>query len=295
MAAASIVDIIGGRAGLPLIDIKIVDVGANALPEMNGTAYEMPYRSLLDNSLASLVGFEPDPKAFEELQAIKGPHETYLPVAVGDGKRGKLRICNMSGMNSLLAPNFDLLNLLHRHGPWAQVRNVIDVDTKRLDDITEIESIDYLKIDIQGGEMMVFENAAEKLKDCLVVHTEVMFVPMYVGQPLFSEQELFLRRLGLQVHKFFEMEGHVLKPFAVRGDVHAPLSQVFWADVIFIKDITRLERLRPEQLLKLAIILHDVYGSVDVAHLMLQAYDRAARTVLAPKYQAFLTRTPQAA
>ena len=29
MAAASIVDIIGGRAGLPLIDIKIVDVGAN--------------------------------------------------------------------------------------------------------------------------------------------------------------------------------------------------------------------------------------------------------------------------
>jgi hypothetical protein len=77
--------------------------------------------------------------------------------------------------------------------------------------------------------------------------------------------------------------------------VHAPLSQVFWADVIFIKDITRLERLRPEQLLKLAIILNDVYRSVDVAHLMLQAYDRASRTALAPKYQAFLTRTPQAA
>jgi FkbM family methyltransferase len=295
MAAPSLVDIVGGRAGLPLINIRIVDVGANSLPAMDGTEYEMPYRSLLDNSLASLIGFEPGPKAFEQLQAIKGPHETYLPVAVGDGKRGKLRICNMSGMNSLLAPNFDLLNLVHRHGPWAQVRNVIDLDTKRLDDIAEIEAIDYLKIDIQGGEMLVFENAMEKLKDCLVVHTEVMFVPMYVGQPLFSEQELFLRKLGLQVHKFFEMQGHVLKPFAVGGDVHAPLSQVFWADVIFIKDITRLERLRPEQLLKLAIILNDVYRSVDVAHLMLQAYDRASRTALAPKYQAFLTRTPQAA
>ena len=87
----------------------------------------------------------------------------------------------------------------------------------------------------------------------------------------------------------------MLKPFAVRGDVHAPLSQLFWADVIFIKDITRLDRLRPEQLLKLAIILHDVYGSIDVAHLVLQAYDQAAHTALAPKYAGALTPTSQAA
>jgi hypothetical protein len=155
--------------------------------------------------------------------------------------------------------------------------------------------MDYLKIDIQGAEMLVFENATEKLKDCLVVHTEAMFVPMYVGQPLFSEQELFLRKLGLQVHKFFEMKGHVLKPLLVNGDSHAALSQVFWADVIFIKDITRLDRLRPEQLLKLAIILHDVYGSFDVAHLLLEAYDRAAGTALAPVYLDSLIKAPKAA
>jgi FkbM family methyltransferase len=284
----SIVDVIGCPADLPLINI--VDVGANPLTGSKG-----PYQMLVDNSLASLVGFEPDLECFDKLQAIKGPRETYYPVAVGDGKRHQLRICAMSGMNSLLLPNFDLLNLVHFHGGWAQVRSVVDVDTKRLDDIAEIEAMDYLKIDIQGGEMLVFESAAEKLKDCLVVHTEAMFVPMYEGQPLFSEQELFLRQFGLQVHKFFEVQGHVLKPFAVRGDSHGPLSQLFWADVIFIKDITRLDRLRPQQLLKLAIILHDVYGSVDVAHLVLKAYDRASHTLLAPKYEAFLTQVAQAA
>jgi len=288
MAVPSIVDIIGRPADLSLINI--VDVGANPLSGAKG-----PYQMLVDRSLASLVGFEPDPAAFDRLQAIKGPGERYLPVAVGDGKRHQFRICAMSGMNSLLPPNFDLLNLVHLHGLWAQVRSLVDVDTKRLDDLAEIEAMDYLKIDIQGGEMLVFENAAEKLKDCLVVHTEVMWVPMYVGQPLFSEQELFLRKLGLQVHKFFEMQGHVLQPFAVRGDVHAPLSQVFWADVIFIKDITRLDRLRPVQLLKLAIILHDVYESFDVAHLVLQAYDRASNTALAPIYLAFLTGAAKAA
>ena len=288
MAGSSIADVIGGLGVLP--SIRIVDVGANPLAGVQG-----PYQTLIDNNLASLVGFEPDPTVFDELQAIKGKAQTYLPLAVGDGKRHQLRICQMSGMNSLFAPNFALLDLVHCHGLWAKVVSVVDVDTRRLDDIAEIDAMDYLKIDIQGAEMLVFENAMEKLKDCLVVHTEAMFVPMYEGQPLFSEQELFLRKLGLQVHKFFEMRGHVLKPMAVNGDLHGPLSQVFWADVIFIKDITRLDRLRPEQLLKLAIILHDVYASFDVAHLMLEAYDRTSGTALAPAYMDFLINVPRAA
>jgi FkbM family methyltransferase len=278
------------RESTQLPPIHIVDVGANPLADV-----KPPYQRLMDGGAAALVAFEPDPVAFEKLKALKQTHATYLPVAVGDGKPHRLRICQMSGMNSLLAPNFDLLNLTHRHGIWAQVKDVVDVYTKRLDDLVEIEGLDYLKIDIQGSELLVFENATEKLKDCLVVHTEVMFVPMYEDQPLFSEQELFLRRFGLQVHKFFEMQGHVLKPFAVRGDDHAPLSQVFWADVVFVKDITRLERLRPEQLLKLAIILHEVYGSFDVAHLAFAAYDRAVGAALAPKYKAFLIPGAQAA
>jgi FkbM family methyltransferase len=281
MAAPSMADIIGGTSILP--QIRIVDVGANPLADA-----KPPYHVLLDECLASVVGFEPDPATFAKLQSDRASGRTYLPFAVGDGARRQFRICVMSGMNSLLPPNFDLLNLLHRHGLWAEVKDIVDIETKRLDDIAEVEAIDYLKIDIQGGELMVFENAEKKLKDCLVVHTEVMFVPMYEGQPLFSEQELFLRKLGLQVHKFFEMQGHVLKPFAVYGDVHAPLSQVFWADVVFIKDITRLDRLSPEQLLKLSIILHYVYGSFDVAHLAIEAYDRVAHADLASEYKALV-------
>jgi FkbM family methyltransferase len=284
----SILDLL--RDSIQLPPIHIVDVGANPLADV-----KPPYQGLMDDGAAALVAFEPDPVAFEQLKALKQPLATYLPVAIGDGKAHRLRICQMSGMNSLLAPNFDLLNLTHRHGIWAKVQDVVDVYTKRLDDLVEIEALDYLKIDVQGSELLVFENATERLKDCLVVHTEVMFVPMYEGQPLFSEQELFLRKFGLQVHKFFEMQGHVLKPFAVRGDNHAPLSQVFWADVVFVKDITRLERLRPEQLLKLAIILHEVYGSFDVAHLAFAAYDRAVGAALAPKYKAFLIPGAQAA
>ena len=284
----SLTSALGGVISLP--QINIVDVGANPLGGV-----KPPYQILIDLGAASVVGFEPDPEVFKQLQAQKGPRETYLPFAVGDGKRHQFRICAMSGMNSLLPPNFDLLDLLHLHGGWAQVTSVQDVDTTRLDDLAEIEVMDYLKIDIQGGELMVFENAAEKLKDCLVVHTEAMFVPMYTGQPLFSEQELFLRKLGLQVHKLIDMHGHVLRPFVVNGDVHAPLSQVFWSDVVFIKDITRLDRLQPGQLLKLGMILHSVYSSFDVAHLVFKAYDRMTQQSLAATYMAMVAPTAHAA
>ena len=270
------------QLGLPADEIRIVDVGANPL------AGPPPYQHLLDATLARVVGFEPNPEALAQLTARAGSQETYLPYAVGDGGTHTLRLCRMSGMSSLLEPNFPLLNLLHYHGPWAEIVERVEIETRRLDDIAEIGRMDYLKIDIQGGELSVFEHAVERLKDTVVVHTEAMFVPMYVGQPLFSEQELFLRGLGFMTHKFEPLTGHVLKPFAIQGDAHAPLSQIFWADVIFIRDITRLDRLAPPQLLKLAVILHDLYRSYDVAHLVLQAYDTQAGTGFAPRYLADL-------
>jgi len=65
--------------------------------------------------------------------------------------------------------------------------------------------------------------------------------------------------------------------------------------VIFIKDITHLERLKPEQLLKLAVVLHCVYKSIDVAHLVLEAYDRMMGVDLAVRYKALLIPTAHAA
>ncbi|HLH93703.1 MAG TPA: FkbM family methyltransferase [Xanthobacteraceae bacterium] len=288
MELPSLVDVCAGIVALPRVNV--VDVGANPLADV-----KPPYQTLIDEDMASVTGFEPDPEAFERLLAEKGPRETYLPYAIGDGRRHQFRVCAMSGMNSLLPPNLDLLDLLHLFGQWSEVKELVEVDTRRLDDVAEVEAMDYLKIDVQGGELLVFENAAEKLKRCLVVHTEVMFVPMYTGQPLFSEQELALRKLGFLLHRFFDLHGRALKPFVVNGNLHNPLSQVLWADMIFIKDITHLERLQPEQLLKLAVILHYVYKSIDVVHLALQAYDRVTGTDLAPRYQALLIPTAHAA
>ncbi|MDP6110014.1 MAG: hypothetical protein QGF71_08075, partial [Rhodospirillales bacterium] len=41
------------------------------------------------------------------------------------------------------------------------------------------------------------------------------------------------------------------------------ISQRLWASAVFVRDYSRLGDLTPDQLLKLAIILHEIYFSYD--------------------------------
>ena len=82
---------------------------------------------------------------------------------------------------------------IHGFPNWGQVVATEAVDTVRLDDVAETAGAEMLKIDIQGGELMAMRHAEARLRDMLVIHTEVEFLPMYVDQPLFSDVDQFLR------------------------------------------------------------------------------------------------------
>src|SRR3954471_23456985 len=83
----------------------VVDIGANPI---NG---DPPYKDMLVDGLCTVVGFEPQEQALAELLRLKGPHETYLPTAVGDGQRHELYIAADSGMTSLFQPDKTRLSL----------------------------------------------------------------------------------------------------------------------------------------------------------------------------------------
>jgi hypothetical protein len=76
----------------------------------------------------------------------------------------------------------------------------------------------------------------------------------------------------------------VVRPLVVNNDMYAGLSQLVWADAVFIKNLSRLEALSEAQLLKTAKILHDCYQSVDVALYLLTEYDRRTREHLGRAY-----------
>jgi len=260
------------------IRVKVVDIGANPIDSAP------PYAGLLQAGDADVVGFEPNREALAKLETLKGPNETYLPHAVGDGRKHTLHLCAASGMTSLLEPNLKVLSLFHGFPSWAQVTATEKLKTVRLDDVPETEGVHLIKIDIQGGELMVFKNAVKRLASALVIHTEVEFMQMYVDQPLFADVDLFLRQHGFVFHRFFPLTSRVIQPMLIDNNVYAGMSQTLWADAIFVRDFTRLELMSDEQLLRTAAIVHDCYESIDLAYHLLLEHDRRCGGQLAATY-----------
>ncbi|HEU0189972.1 MAG TPA: FkbM family methyltransferase [Mycobacterium sp.] len=238
----------------------VVDVGANPIDG------DPPYKPMLHAGLCTVIGFEPQPEALAELQRRKGDLETYLPHAVGDGETHCLTITRASGMTSTLRPDTKRLALFNGFPDWGAVIGETDVVTHRLDDIDEVGQFDLLKIDIQGGELMTFQNGRRKLEDAVAIQTEVSFVPLYEHQPVFGDIDLELRSQGFLPHSFPAVKRWAIAPTVFGGDFRIGQNQLLEADIVYVRDIAYPERLNDEQLSHLAMIAFHVYGSVDLAH-----------------------------
>lgn len=238
---------------------EVVDIGANPIDG------DPPYKAMLAEGLCRVTGFEPQAQALEKLRARCGPHERYLPYAVGDGKTHELKVCRASGMTSLLEPDVVTLALFNELLPCADVLERVPVNTRRLDEIDEIERIDLLKIDIQGGELVAIREGAEKLVQVVAVQTEVSFVTLYEGQPSFGELDHVLRGLGLIPHCFADIKKWPISPCVVNGNPRQPLNQLLEADMVYVRDFTRPDAMSDEQLKHLALIAHACYGSFDLS------------------------------
>lgn len=238
---------------------RVVDVGANPLSPP-------PYAPLLATGLCEVWGFEPQPEAFAQLVAEAGPHEHYLPHAVGSGKTAELRICVSSGLTSTLEPNRDTFDALQRFHESGRVVERIKLKTRKLDDMDELPDFDLLKIDIQGGEVEVFKGGKKKLAKALCVITEAAAVPLYVDQPLLDKQMTTLAPLGYVLHKLLTTKSFSFRgPFAERMHMRKFRSQFVDGDVVFVRDVLSLSHIDDEGLKHLAILADAVFDSQDVA------------------------------
>ena len=153
--------------------IKVVDVGALPVQGL-GNAWD----SMLAQGLCEVVGFEPIAEACAKLNAEQDEARTYLPYAIADGKPAVLKRCNYDMTSSLLEPNTPLLEKFVHLEELTRVVAREPIETHRLDDIEQAADMDFLKLDVQGSEVVVIENATRALATTVVVETEVEFVPL---------------------------------------------------------------------------------------------------------------------
>ncbi len=214
--------------------------------------------------MCNIWGFEPHPVAFKKLKELNLPNTFYFPFILGDGQPATLHICRASGMTSLLKPSeFTTQKVFSDFEEYTEIVKKDPVETHRLDDI-DIDNLDLIKIDVQGSELVILQNGTQKLKDVVMIQTEVSFIPLYEDQPSFATMDQFLRKQGFVPHCFAQIHRHPIHPCTNEKNIYNT-NQVMEADIVYIPNFERLSALSDEKLKHLALLAQASYGSTDLA------------------------------
>jgi len=122
-----------------------------------------------------------------------------------------------------------------------------------------------------GFELHALESARQTLARTAVLHCEVLFVPIYASQPLFSHLQIFLAE---QNYYFVDLVNPVRLPMNIRSGRSYPDTLIF-ADAIFLRNPAPSD---VELHIVQARLTVFVYGTRRFAEGLLQRCDERNRT-----------------
>ena len=238
--------------------MRICDVGASPLSVP-------PYQGLLDDGVAHVYGFEPNPAQYQKLVAEERPNATYFCKAVGLPGQRTLYVHPAAGFTSLYPMDGAALRAIGKEG-WINPRiEAVPLTTVTLDTLPDLPDLDLLKMDLQGAELEVLRGGLSKLSRAVAVVAEVRFHRIYEGEPMFGDLDQELRAQGFKLHKFLFTKS-VMMPHEHEDEVvRARLtSQLLDGDAVYIRD-EDTAGFSHDQLMHLAFAADAVFDSPDLA------------------------------
>ena len=272
---------IGEIVATPLQEAKVsplvVDVGARNGMFLLPSAY---------SAMATLVGFEPNPDEYRKLakgetdmhswaaknncDIPKFREQRYFDCAVWDRECSQtLYITQGPGACTLMGPTLSLMKSTYFLYPWGDPRrrqSVYDLHTRVVEE-SEIrckpldalfganEKIDFLKVDVEGGELKVFKGAQALFEggQILFVQAEFQAFPYYQDHAVFGDQHAFLSRNGMRL-----IDLNLEHSRYRRGDIDVPDEcsrlPLFSGDALFVIDPDRND-LSPMDRQRVALVL----------------------------------------
>jgi FkbM family methyltransferase len=240
MPANIALELLLAKADRPL---RLIDVGARwgASTVWDGIS-----------SKSEILCFEPDHEEAARLTALAPPNVRYVPVALGsaDGEID-IHVTRQPACSSAYVP---IPKLYENYPDLADTapERIERIRCKTLDGILselEIESVDCIKIDTQGSELNILKGGTKALASCALLNIEVIFNPLYEGQPLFCDIDRFMRDHGFTLWRIAD-----LVHYATEKDIapalnfmlaHTPPQQIlntpvpggqlFWGDAQYIR------------------------------------------------------------
>ena len=200
--------------------VKVIfDLGAN----VGNTAKE--YHQLFPQ--ADIYAFEPSEDAFASLSKASQGCSSIKPyqLAVAEVSGEEKFYLNQANMtNSLLQVSQDSNRYVDPHlTKNLGTKNVATVTLDEFSQQENINNIDILKMDIQGGEVKALAGATQLLakQSINLVYCEVLFAHLYEKQAYFWDVGNFLQKYGYTFFGFYN-------PY------YSKSGSVMWGDAIFI-------------------------------------------------------------
>ena len=216
-----------------------------------------------------LHAFEPDKEESERLSS--SPHLYHalrvFPYFVG-GETGRtvFNLFKDRGHSSFYEPSKRFKEIFC--GKHFAVEEKVDVDATSLDAVysKEVEPPDFLKIDTQKKKKKILQGGTTALKNISMVETEVMFLEMYEGQPLFHDVAKLMAQNGFDLL-------YLNRVFGQRNPVYSKKSrgQLIWGDALFGRREDCFDGMSIDKLTRYVLLLLN-YGHLDFAYHLTKIY-----------------------
>lgn len=222
----------------------------------------------------TIYGFDADADACEVANANLTDRqinwkERHIPLALGKSiGETTLHVTRNLMCSSFYLPNEAFLSRFKHLIELAGLDFSVETETTTLDAFcaeTDIDTIDFLQVDVQGADLQVLEGASQILKTVLGVQIEVEFSPLYLNQPLFADVDTYLRANDFSL--FDLCTTHCSRRQSpIVSQVHP--GQLLWGEAFYFCDLLQPIEMThaktPSQIFKLACIA-DILNFPDYA------------------------------
>jgi FkbM family methyltransferase len=217
------------------------------------------------------VGFEPDDRSNAE-DLVRGQDYvsyTLLPFALwSENCLLEINLCRKPGVSSHFLPDINFTQRFPRSDRFDVVGEV-EVRAVRLDSV-DIKQCDFIKLDIQGGELAVLQGAEKLLPGVFGLEIEVEFLPIYKTQPLFGDICTFLAEHDLEFVDFTNLCCWNRRQRRIFG-------QCVFGDALFLKSPERIKQYFDESKIMLSdvrryIAILALYRRADLMHRCLELF-----------------------
>ena len=209
------------------------------------------------------IGVEPDARSNKELKYKDKFKNTKILNTFAWNKETEIEfnLCKKPMVSSAYKPNRELLDQFSNADRFDIVKKEF-LQAKPLFKDNDFQKIDFIKLDIQGGELNALKGLEESLNDCLGMEIEVEFSEIYKSQPLFGEVHSFLESKGFYFFDFINLNRWERNSYNGFG-------RCIFGDALWIKELKTFNSGDSESYLKYAAICA-IYGKTEEAIYSLQ-------------------------